>query len=102
MWRLPQALKNVMNTNARAAEQYRLRPYSGKATLLRAGDTWRASEDPRAGWGELVGALETIEIPGGHMDILREPHVNSVAESLKGCIDGARRGEAELLARNVC
>jgi hypothetical protein len=36
------------------------------------------------------------------MDILREPHVSSVAESLKGCIDGARRGEAELLARNVC
>ena len=102
MWRLPQALKNVMNTNARAAEQYCLRPYSGKATLLRAGDTWRASEDPRAGWGELVGALETIEIPGGHMDILREPHVNRVAESLKRCIDGTRQGEAELLARNVC
>jgi amino acid adenylation domain-containing protein len=102
MWRLPQALKNVMNTNARAAEQYRLRPYSGKATLLRAGDTWRVSEDPRAGWGELVGALETIEIPGGHMDILREPHVSRVAESLKGCIDGARLGEAEVLVRNVC
>ena len=102
MWRLPQALKNVMNTNARAAEQYCLRPYSGKATLLRAGDTWRASEDPRAGWGELVGALETIEIPGGHMDILREPHVNRVAESLKRCIDGTRQGEAELLVRNVC
>jgi aspartate racemase len=102
MWRLPQALKNVMNTNARAAEQYRLRPYSGKATLLRAGDTWRASEDPRAGWGELVGALETIEIPGGHMDILREPHVSRVAESLRGCIDGARMSEGEVLVRNVC
>jgi thioesterase domain-containing protein len=49
----------------------------------------------------LVGALETIEIPGGHMDILREPHVNRVAESLKRCIDGTRQGEAELLARNV-
>jgi amino acid adenylation domain-containing protein len=102
MWRLPQALKNVMNTNARAAEQYRLRPYSGKATLLRAGDTWRASEDPRAGWGELVRALETIEIPGGHMDILREPHVSRVAEILKGCIDGAHMSEAEVLVRNVC
>ena len=76
-----------MSTNARAAEQYRLRPYGGKATLLRAGDTWRASEDPRAGWGELVGELETIEIPGAHFDILREPHVSQLAECLKGCID---------------
>jgi thioesterase domain-containing protein len=50
----------------------------------------------------LVRALETIEIPGGHMDILREPHVSRVAEILKGCIDGAHMSEAEVLVRNVC
>jgi aspartate racemase len=101
MWRLPEGLKKVMNTNARAAELYRLRPYRGKATLLRAGDTWRFSEDPCAGWGQLVGALETIEIPGAHMDILREPHVSRLAEYLKGCIDRARLGEPEVSASNV-
>jgi amino acid adenylation domain-containing protein len=97
-WRLPEALKKVMRTNARAAEQYRLRPYSGKVTLLRAGHTWRVLEDPYAKWGELVGALETIEIPGAHMDILREPHVGRLAEYLKGCIDCASLGETEVLA----
>jgi thioesterase domain-containing protein len=102
MWRLPEALKDVMNTNARAAEQYQLRPYSGKVTLLRAGDTWRVSEDPRAGWRPLVGTLETIEIPGGHMDILREPHVSRLAECLKASIDGASVGEPEVPISNVC
>jgi amino acid adenylation domain-containing protein len=101
MWRLPENLKKVMNTNARAAEQYRLRPYSGKATLLRAGDTWRGSEDPRAGWGQLVGTLETVAIPGTHMDILREPHVSRLAECLKACIERASLGEREVHAGNV-
>ena len=101
MWRLPAHLKNVLRTNARAAGQYRLQPYGGKATLLRAGDTWRASEDPRAGWDRLVRELKTIDIPGAHFDILREPHVSQLAECLKGCIDGATLGESEVLVRNV-
>jgi len=100
-WRLPEDLKKVGRTNARAAEQYRLRPYSGKATLLRAGDTWRVSEDPYAEWGQLAGTLKTIRIPGAHMDILREPHVNRLAECLKGCIDNASLGEPEVLVRNA-
>ena len=100
--RLPEALKKVMRTNARAAEQYGLRPYRGKATLLRAGDTWRVSEDPYAKWGQLLDELETIQIPGAHMDMLREPHVNRLAELLKSCIDGATLDEPEVLARNVC
>jgi amino acid adenylation domain-containing protein len=101
MWRLPKNLKKVMSTNAHAAEQYRLRPYGGKATLLRAGDTWRVSEDPRGGWEQLVGTLETIEVPGGHMDILREPHVGRLAECLKSCIDRASLGEREMQVRNI-
>jgi aspartate racemase len=98
--RLPALLKKVMSTNARAGAQYALQPYSGKATLLRAGDSWRVSEDPYAKWGELVGTLETMEIGGAHMDILREPQVGHLAECLKSCIDGARVGEAEILVGN--
>ncbi len=102
-WRLPEVLKNVGRSNAHAAELYRLRPYRGKATLLRAGDTWRASDDPYAAWGELVATLETIKIPGTHMDILREPQVKDVAECLKSCIDTTVAGldEPEVLVRNA-
>jgi amino acid adenylation domain-containing protein len=100
-WRLPEDLKKVMRTNAQAAEHYRLGSYGGKAILLRAGDTWRASEDPYAKWGELIAELETIKIPGAHMDILRDPHVGRLAERLKHCIDDATLNESKVLARNA-
>ena len=100
-WRLPEDLKKVMHTNAQAAEHYRLRPYGGKAILLRADDTWRASDDPYARWKELIAELETVKIPGAHMDILREPHVSRLAERLKSCIDAAALDEPKVLARNA-
>jgi thioesterase domain-containing protein len=106
-WRLPEALKKVGRSNAHAAEQYRLRPYAGKATLLRAGDSWRVSDDPYAKWEQLAGTLETVRIPGTHMEILRQPHVALLAESLKGCMErasagiGAGLGEPEVLVRNA-
>ena len=84
VWFLPEHVKKVRRINDRAAEQYHLRPYSGKVTLLRARDTWRLSEDPDAGWGQLVGEVESIEVPGGHMDFLGEPHVGRLAECFEG------------------
>ena len=101
-WGLPEVLKRVMSANTRAARNYRLRPYGGKATLLRAGDTWHGSEEPYAGWGQLVGALEIIEIPGAHLDIFREPHVSRLADSLKACMDRANVAEPEVPVANVC
>jgi amino acid adenylation domain-containing protein len=103
-WRLPEILKKIMRSNAQAGARYRLQPYDGKAVLLRAGDSWRVGEDPYAAWGRLVGELEVIQIGGAHMDILREPQVGDLAESLKACLDaagGARMNEPELLVRNA-
>jgi amino acid adenylation domain-containing protein len=101
--RLPDYLKKVMRTNAQAAEQYVLRPYSGKVILLRAGDTWRVADDPYAAWTKFVTELETIQIRGTHMEILREPNVSTLAERLKSCIHGATESvaEQELLASNA-
>lgn len=101
--RLPEYLKKVMRTNAHAAEQYALRTYNGKVILLRAGDTWRVADDPYAAWTQYVSELETIQIRGTHMEILREPNVSTLAERLKSCIHGASESldEAELLASNA-
>jgi len=106
MWigiRLPEYLKKVMRTNARAAEQYVLRRYRGKVILLRAGDTWRVADDPYSAWTHFVTEIETIQIRGTHMEILREPNVSTLAERLKSCIHGATESleEQELLASNV-
>jgi hypothetical protein len=50
-----------------------------------------------------VGELETIQIRGTHMEILREPNVSTLAERLKNCIHGASEtlDEQQLLASNI-
>ena len=104
-WRSPHHLKRVMHTNAQAAEQYCLQPYRGKALLLRAGDGWVVKDDPYAKWRELADELETIEIGGAHMDILREPQVGTLAECLKNCINNASADasarDREVLTPNI-
>lgn len=102
MWRLPEDLKNVMRTNAAAADQYQLQAYPGKATLLRADDSWRVSHDAYVGWQQLVATLEIVEIEGAHMDILREPYVSRIAEFLKDRMDHAHAKGRDLQVSNVC
>ncbi len=85
-----QALWDVRKTNSAAAAKYVLRPYSGKATLIRAAEkSLRSSRDPHAAWNSLVSNLEIHEMPGDHFDILLPPQVDHLAECLKSCIDSA-------------
>jgi aspartate racemase len=94
-WRLPQLLVDIRNSNSGAADRYVLRPYAGKATLVRAIEQSlrSASHDPHAAWKSLVGTLEIHDVPGNHYEILVEPQVELLAECLKTCIDqAAQRG----------
>jgi len=85
---VPQFLRDVRDSNAGAAERYTLRPYAGKATLIRAGEkSLRSSGDPHAAWPGLVGELEVHEIPGDHYEMLIVPQVEHLAECLKSCIN---------------
>jgi thioesterase domain-containing protein len=55
--------------------------------------------DPLFGWQEyLVHVAETVDVPGGHGTLLREPHVAAIASRL--CVsfarvDGSRRDSAD-------
>ncbi len=94
-WRLPQLLIDIRNSNRAAADRYVLRPYAGKATLVRAIEQSlrSGSDDPHAAWKSLVGSLEIHDVPGNHYEILVEPQVERLAECLKTCIDkAAQRG----------
>ena len=99
--RLPEVLKKVMRSNAQAAEHYRLQPYEGRTVLLRAADALRVADDPYADWQSLVAELETIEIRGAHMDILREPQVSELAQRLKNCIENSGQRQPEMLTENA-
>ena len=88
---MPRPLREVFQANGRAAGKYRLRPYSGPATLFRASEqSLRNQHDPYAAWRDLLATgLEIQDIPGSHNGILVEPEVAVLADRLKRCIDMA-------------
>lgn len=85
----PDALQDVIyiQENQKATSHYMPQPYSGRITLFKARDqevSVAVVSDPRLGWRELsTQELEIHEVPGDHLGILQEPHVQVLAEKLK-------------------
>ena len=85
---LPAVLKNIEELNFMAVREYVPQTYSGRATLFSATDL-TASFDVEDGWRQLVAELEVHTIPGNHQDMIKEPHVQVLAEKLRLCLDTA-------------
>ncbi|HVS80635.1 MAG TPA: amino acid adenylation domain-containing protein [Pyrinomonadaceae bacterium] len=87
---LPPVLKNIEEINFAAVKDYVPQAYSGSVTLFLASDL-TADYDLHDGWRELVeGSIDTYEIPGNHINIIKEPHVGALAENLRSCLDKAQ------------
>ncbi|GAA6623227.1 amino acid adenylation domain-containing protein [Scytonema sp. NUACC26] len=85
----------IMDTNAKALNQYTFQTYPGQMTLMRTSDKDRDDAtgmlyDPLFGWGDLVrGGIDVQHIPGSHYTLLEEPHVRVLAEKLKNCLENS-------------
>ncbi|AVH67903.1 amino acid adenylation domain-containing protein [Nostoc sp. 'Peltigera membranacea cyanobiont' N6] len=98
---LPQTDKHlkIIDTNIQAMSEYVLSPYLGRAILLRTEDRYRdeavgTQYDPQFGWSNLVlGGLDVHYIPGSHLEMLKEPHVQVLAETLRNCLTQAQSPE---------
>ncbi len=87
---LPAVLQNIEEIAFAAVKDYEPQTYAGDVTLFLASDL-TADYDLLDGWRELVtGKIEEHEISGDHINIIKEPHVHSLAEKLKACLDGAQ------------
>jgi amino acid adenylation domain-containing protein len=92
---IPQLLKNIEEINFAAVKEYVPRTYAGDLTLFLAKDM-TADYDLHEGWRNLVhGEIETYEISGNHLDMIKQPHVNELAERLSACL---RRAQEDSLA----
>jgi thioesterase domain-containing protein len=84
-------LFRVFKANIRALVEYEPRKYPGRITLFRARQRFDDSpSDPLAGWDAL--ASEGVELhvtPGTHYSMIDVPHAESLAASLRACIEGA-------------
>jgi thioesterase domain-containing protein len=94
IWDLPVAA-GVEGYWDQIAEQYDGRAYDGPAVLFRVRADRSAGEldytdDEYNGWGPVVtGGIEVIDVPGDHNSLLEEPHVRSLAQSLRLSLDRA-------------
>jgi thioesterase domain-containing protein/acyl carrier protein len=64
------------------------RTYKGRSQVFRAHEQPRQRiRDLYLGWGRLaLGGVDVHFIPGGHTSVLKEPHVQGLAEELKKCL----------------
>ncbi|PYS61631.1 MAG: non-ribosomal peptide synthetase [Acidobacteria bacterium] len=84
---LPPVLQNIEEINFAAVKDYVPRTYAGNVTLFLASDL-TSDYDLHDGWCELVhGEIESHEIPGNHINIIKPPHVSALAEELSACLD---------------
>lgn len=84
---LPPALRNIEEITFTAVKDYEPQIYSGDVTLFLATDM-TADYDSKDGWRELVrGRIDTFEIPGNHLNIIKEPGVQVLAENLRASIE---------------
>jgi len=95
---LPPVLQNIEEINFAAVKDYVPQSYQGNVTLFLASDL-TADYDLHDGWRELVeGEIETHEISGNHINIIKEPHVGALAEKLSRCLDRSQDHSAVDLA----
>jgi thioesterase domain-containing protein len=76
---------------------YRARPYDGDATLFKAELYAWAHADQHEGWHKLIrGNLDVRPISGRHYEIVKPPHVQTLARELS---DALRKAQAAQAAR---
>jgi thioesterase domain-containing protein len=90
---LPQeALQKVWLALNMAHTKYRpTRTLDGRIVLIKSqeGFRWAATsfDDPMLGWADWgVGGLEHQTVPGGHMDLFSDEHIERVAAGVRECI----------------
>jgi thioesterase domain-containing protein len=91
--RMPPALRMFyfLEAGDQATRKYVPHVYPGRVILFH---TQTRSPDLRFGWGRLVtGELEVYEVPGGHLDIMGESHVRTLAAELRACLSQTQAAE---------
>jgi amino acid adenylation domain-containing protein len=85
---LPRALQDIRELNSLAVRNYVPQVYNGHVTLFWASQDLRSTVDFVEGWRALAGGgIDVHEIPGSHLDIVKEPHVQELAKKLSACLE---------------
>ena len=91
------SIADVRTANVKALISYVPRPYKGQVTIFRATEEVFYSSsylESGLGWKSIaLGGVNIEDVPGDHIGMLSESHVQVLAEKLQGCI---KRTEQDL------
>ena len=76
----------VFQANFAAMLSYRPQPYAGTVVFLNAADSPNRDR-PDRGWAAwIAGPWQSMELPGDHFSLVRQPHVQALARQLRACL----------------
>lgn len=84
---VPATIESYVAANDLAVASYKPPPYKGKITVFRALEDNLDTDDSirtGLGWAEVArGGVEVVDVPGGHLSMLSEPNVATIARALR-------------------
>jgi len=86
--RLAGQIFHLFTSNMHAVLNYRPEPYEGKITLFQASEgIVKPRFAPAREWPRLCDDVEVHAVPGNHLTLIQEPHVDALARGLAECLD---------------
>jgi amino acid adenylation domain-containing protein len=80
-------LKRLFHAHIKLGSDYALRPYPGRLTLFRPQESPVPVQTARdRNWGKLAAAVDVHFVPGQHHTMVKEPHVQVLAQQLRLCL----------------
>ena len=79
--------RRQMNELTTAFKAYRPKRYEGPVTIISCADSRRVHGDSMLGWAHLfTGPITTLEMPGTHHSMIREPYIHELAAHMVDCL----------------
>jgi thioesterase domain-containing protein len=91
-------LLKIYKLNAQAGLNYKPQYYSGSIVLFRASET---DADLESAWHELVKHTETYVVPGHHQNMVKPPHVQTLAQNLQRSLEQTQSNQLESNAQTT-
>ncbi|MEH2331117.1 amino acid adenylation domain-containing protein [Nostoc sp.] len=88
----PHLLK-ISQINGQAVQNYKGQYYSGSIVLFKASET---DTDFEYHWKELVEHIETVVVPGNHLNMVSPPHVQTLVQKLEKFLEQARNQSIDI------
>lgn len=80
-------LKRLFHAHIKLGNEYTIRPYAGRLTLFRPSESPVPVQTARdRNWGKLANEVEVHFVPGQHHTMVKEPHVQVLAQQLQLCL----------------